>query len=58
MMTAPGNWLTPSPSLPTRGRVPGSIVPSAQKHTSPLVGEVGRGVFATPTLTAPTPGNS
>src|SRR5262245_37034758 len=39
---------TPSPTLPTRGRVLagvyGAIPPRARSSTSPLVGEVGRGV--------------
>ena len=42
--------LTPSPTLPARGRVwaggRGAIVPQTQGDTSPLVGEDGRGVFA------------
>jgi cobaltochelatase CobN len=40
--------VTPSPSLPARGRVPdragGTILPQAPDDTSPLAGEVGRGV--------------
>src|SRR5690606_27146748 len=39
---------TPSPTLPTRGRVPfgglGRTVPRTRSDASPLVGEAGRGV--------------
>src|SRR6185312_7658017 len=42
-----GLWLTPSPTLPARGRVPGqrrgTAAQESQRGTSPLVGEVGRG---------------
>src|SRR5688500_5091457 len=45
-----GVWPTPSPTLPTRGRVSagsvGTIQPPSLTGTSPLVGEVGRGVAA------------
>ena len=49
MMNTPSIALaTPLPTSPTRGEVPvgslGSIVPNTPAHTSPLLGEAGRGV--------------
>ena len=48
----PRPWLTPSPTLPARGRVSdrgwGSFAPRSLCGTSPLAGEDGRGFFADP----------